>query len=159
MASFEPFSPKFPSKPKPTQPKNTFINHKTHLYQLTTFIIGFFLHNLDKKRFMVVPYQGDVSNLCRFHTLTFLLFLFFLLPLCFSSFSFPSLHRICPIQKPKMRYFWSKIRPCLALSHFCLNFSPFAFWSFIFILFALLTYLIFTLHIILINYDPWVLNW
>ena len=51
-AKFGPFHLKFPSKLQPTHPKNTFINHKTHLYPPKIFLIGFFFYYLDKVGFL-----------------------------------------------------------------------------------------------------------
>ena len=123
MARFGPFHRKFSYKPKPNQPKNTFINYKTHLYQLTTLLNINSIHN---------------PNICRFHTYlstsfhtkfyTFA-FPYLFLPSSFFFFSFSLffsslLNRFALSQKPKNEIFcFSLIRPCLALYNFVLLFG------------------------------------
>ena len=137
MTKFGHFHRNFPSKPKLTQP-NLKKTIKLILYQPTTLLIGFFLRNLDKERFMVVLIPKFQTSHKKFPNLDFLLLLFFLFLYSFSLLLFSLSPSLClnnwepkmaspssTMNPSQMREKSLLIRPCLVLSYFCSKFLIF----------------------------------
>ena len=130
MARFGPFHLKFSSNLQKNSTINTFVNHKTHLYPLTIFLIRFFFHYFYKVVFPYSSIQTHTNSIHDFHTivsipLLFLIF-FFLLP-SFSSilllFSLLFTEFALSFKTKNEIFCLSLIRPCLALYNFVLLFG------------------------------------